>query len=265
MSGVGWVPAHYRFLTEEIKRYGREQSDQRLGRMPVLIVEVWRFLTDPQNQFLLETRRYVVLCAVAIGLAMAVGIPLSVLVSPQPLLSFLAVNLSGLGRAIPTIAFLAAALPYLGIGFKPSVVALMVLGIPPILLNTVAGLRGVDPAVIDAARGMGMTRLQILTRVQIPLILPVIAAGVRTSAVQIVATAPLAAIIGGGGYGDYILAGINLFDTTELLAGAIPVALLALLVEIALGAAQRALTPSGLRALESREPVTRPVQAGAGA
>jgi osmoprotectant transport system permease protein len=233
------------------------------GSMPVLIIEILRFITNPQNDFLGETQRYVVLCAVSIALAMAIGIPLAIIVSPQPVLAFIAVNLSGLGRAIPTIAFLAAALPYLGVGFKPAAVALTVLGIPPILLNTVAGLRGVDPAVIDAARGMGMTRVQILTRVQIPLILPVVAAGVRTSAVQIVATAPLAAIIGGGGYGDYILAGIDLLDTTQLLAGAIPVAILALLVEVALGATQRALTPSGLRVAEVHETALTVVKAGA--
>src|SRR5690606_11655963 len=112
------------------------------------------------------------------------------------LLAFAASNLIGLARAIPTLAFLAAALPYLGIGFTPAVVALTALGLPPILLNTIAGLRGVDPAAVDAARGLGMTGPQGLWRVKIPLVLPVIAAGVRTSAVQIVATAPLAALIG---------------------------------------------------------------------
>jgi osmoprotectant transport system permease protein len=126
-------------------------------------------------------------------------------------------------------------------------VALTALGVPPILLNTIAGLRGVDPAVVDAARGMGMTPSQVLIRVQTPLVLPVVAAGVRTSAVQIVATAPLAALIGGGGYGDYILEGVNLLRTAPLVVGGVSVAVLALIIELSLAGVQRAVTAEGLR------------------
>ncbi len=214
---------------------------------------ILRFITDPRNGYLTHTLDYLRLCAVAILLALAIAVPVGILVAQRPLGAFLAANLSGLARAIPTIAFLAAALPYLGIGFTPSAVALTLLGIPPVLLNTIAGLRGVDPATTDAARGMGMTAWQRLTRIQVPLVVPVIAAGARTAAVQIVATATLAAIIGGGGYGDYILAGINLGDTTQLLVGGGSVAVLALLVELALAGLQRALTPAGLQAATGRE------------
>jgi osmoprotectant transport system permease protein len=176
-----------------------------------------------------------------------IGLVVGVAVARRPVLAFIFTNLSGLARAIPTLAFLAVALPYLGIGFTPSVVALTALGVPPILLNTIAGLRGVDPAVVDAARGMGMTSRQIFTRVQAPLVLPVVAAGVRTSAVQIVATAPLAALIGGGGYGDYILEGVNLLRTAPLVVGGVSVAVLALIVELSLAGVQRAVTAEGLR------------------
>jgi osmoprotectant transport system permease protein len=148
---------------------------------------------------------------------------------------------------VPIIAFLAFAIPYLGLGFPPAFVALTVLGIPPVLLNTWAGLRGLDPAVLDAARGAGMTARQIALRVQAPLVLPIVASGARTSAVQIIATATLAAIIGAGGYGDYILAGLYQVDMTQILAGTIPVSALALLAESGLGAAQRALTSPGMR------------------
>jgi len=168
-------------------------------------------------------------------------------VGRRPVLGFLAVNLSGMMRAVPIIVFLALAIPYLGLGFAPAFVALTVLGIPPVLLNTIAGLRGVDPAVIDAARGMGMTGRQIAVRIQAPLVLPVIASGARTSAVQIIATATLAAIIGAGGYGDYILAGLYQVDLTQILAGTIPVSALALLAELGLGALERGLTSPGLR------------------
>jgi osmoprotectant transport system permease protein len=123
------------------------------------------------------------------------------------------------------------------------------LGVPPILLNTVEGLRGIDPAIVDAGRGMGMTPLQILSRIQIPLVLPVLAAGARTALVQIVATAPLAALIGAGGYGDYITLGLsNEINQSALVIGALAIAVLALLAELGMAALQRAVTPAGLRA-----------------
>ncbi len=206
-----------------------------------------QFIADPSNDYLGHTLDYMKLCVIAIVLAIVIAVPLGVAVVRSPLASFLAVNISGLVRAIPVLAFLAAVWPYLGFGFKPALVALTILGIPPILLNTYTGIRGIDPATIDAARGMGMTTWQIITRIQTPLVLPIIAAGVRTSAVQIVATATLAAIIGAGGYGEYIYLGLREFDNTQLLAGAVPVAVLALLVELSLSWLQRALTPAGLR------------------
>lgn len=208
---------------------------------------LWHFISDPNNDFAGHTLDYVRLSVASILLALFISVPLGIAVSRRPVLAFLAVNLSGLMRAIPVIAFLAAAWPFLGFGFKPAFVALTVLGIPPILLNTYTGIRGIDPAMIDAARGMGMTTWQIITRIQTPLVLPIIAAGVRTSAVQIVATATLAAIIGSGGYGEYIYLGLRQFDFTQLLAGALPVTILALLLEIFMSWLERALTPRGLR------------------
>lgn len=208
---------------------------------------LWRFVMSPQADYAGHTAQYLTLCAASLVAAVAIGTALGAAVARRPVLAFLAVNLSGMMRAVPIIAFLAFAIPYLGLGFTPAFVALTVLGIPPVLLNTVAGLRGVDPAIIDAARGMGMTGRQIAVRIQAPLVLPVIASGARTSGVQIIATATLAAIIGAGGYGDYILAGLYQVDMTQILAGTVPVSILALLAELGLGAAQRALTSPGMR------------------
>ena len=205
------------------------------------------FILDPHNDFPGQTNVYIQLCLLSIVVAIIIGVVLGIAVSRSPLLGFIAVNISGLMRAIPVIAFLIAALPYLGLGFLPAFVSLVILGIPPILLNTYTGLRGIDPAMIDAAKGMGMTRWQIITRVQTPLVQSVVAAGIRTSAVQIIATATLAAFIGAGGYGDYIVDGLYKLNSTEILAGAIPVAILAMLVELVLGWLQRVLTPVGLR------------------
>jgi len=208
------------------------------------------FYLDPSNDFVGQTNEYLRICGVSIAAAILIGVILGVVVSRNAFLAFIAVNLSGLMRAIPIIAVLIVFVPFFGLGFTPTIIALIVLGIPPILLNTYTGIRGVDPAMIDAARGMGMTTWQIATRIQAPLVTPLVAAGIRTSAVQIVATATLAAFIGAGGYGDYIVDGISVFNYTELIAGAIAVAVLALLVEVFMSWLQRALTPAGLKVQE---------------
>jgi osmoprotectant transport system permease protein len=212
-----------------------------------MVQSLLRFAAAPTNAYLEHSVAYVDLCAASVLLATVIGVALGVAVARRPLLAFLAVNLSGLMRAVPVIVFLTLALPYLGLGFTPALVALAILGIPPVLLNTYTGIRGIDPVIVDAARGIGMTPGQIVRRIQAPLVLPVLAAGVRTSAVQVVATATLAAIIGAGGYGDYILAGLYQVDTVQILAGAIPVSVLALLIELGLGWVQRTVTPRGLR------------------
>jgi osmoprotectant transport system permease protein len=221
-----------------------------------------QFILDPRNDFIGNTIAYFEICGVAIVISMIIGVVLGILVSRNAVLGFIAVNVSGLMRAIPIIAFLFIALPLLGLGFLPAIVALIVLGIPPILLNTYTGLRGIDPATIDAARGMGMTNLQIITRIQTPLVMPIIAAGIRTSAVQIIATATLAAFIGAGGYGAYIVDGLYKLNNIEILAGAIPVALLAIIVELFMGWLQRVLTPAGLRVQRAAaEPVAQSMAA----
>ena len=208
------------------------------------------FIADPRNDYLGHTITYLKICGVTIALAIVIGVVLGAAVSRNAILAFVAVNLSGLMRAIPIIAVLIAFVPFFGIGFIPTVIALTVLGIPPILLNTYTGIRGVDPAMIEAAKGMGMTTWQIATRIQAPIVTPLIAAGIRTSAVQIIATATLATFIGAGGFGDYIVDGLTVFNYTELIVGAISVAVLAMLVEVFMGWLQRALTPEGLKVQE---------------
>ncbi len=218
-----------------------------IGNLFNFIGQMLAFVRDPQRNFGGETWTTLALCIVPIVAATAVGVVVGVLVAPSRVGALLATLTSGLARAIPTFVFLAAVLPFLGIGFSPAVLALTALGIPPILLNTVAGMRGVDPAMIDAARGMGMTSAQVLLRVRVPLVLPVIMAGIRTAAVQIVATTPLAAYFGVGGYGSYIIGGVLLLNYVALYVGIICIVVLALLTEFGLAAAQRAVTPAGVR------------------
>lgn len=214
-------------------------------------MEYINFILNPENKYLSQTLEYLKICGISIGIAIVIGVVLGALVSRNAVLAFVAINLSGLMRSVPIIAVLFLFVSITGqLGFGPSLIALIVLGIPPILVNTYTGIRGVDPAAIDAAKGMGMTTWQIATRIQAPLVTPLVAAGIRTSAVQIVATATLAAFIGAGGYGDYIVDGLTVFNYTELIVGAVSVAVLAMLVEVSLSWLQRALTPEGLKVQE---------------
>lgn len=173
------------------------------------------------------------------GLALLIGIglcfPLGVLASRSPLVSLYSLNLVGVARAIPSVAILFVAFPLLGLGFRPALLALAVLACPPILINTNVGFRAVDPAVREAAYGMGMSSWQVLKDVEFPLALPVVLAGVRTATVEVVSSATLAVFIGAGGLGYYVAAGLDSGNNTLLLVGAIPVALLTFLAEAILG------------------------------
>jgi osmoprotectant transport system permease protein len=210
-----------------------------------------RFYINPRNDLAGHTVAFFELCFLPIALSIVIGVLIGILVYRNSLLSFVAINLSNLIRAVPVIAALFIFVPIFKVGFLPAAVALTLLGIPPVLLNTYTGLRGIDPATIEAGRGMGMTPPQVMFRVQAPLVLPVLAAGVRTSAVQIAATAPLGGLIGAGGYGEYIIDGVNRLNTTEILAGSILVAALAMIFELGMSLLERRLTPAGLRAQAS--------------
>jgi osmoprotectant transport system permease protein len=202
--------------------------------------------------FLEKLREHIVLSAVALLVAIAIALPVALLVRNTPLGSAIAINVGNIGRAVPSLAILALALPLLGIGFKAALVALTALAIPPILINTSAGLREVRQEIIDAARGMGLSGTQILARIQLPIAAPVIFAGIRTAAVQTVASATLATFIGGGGLGDLIVEGYSRRGPEILLAGAFSVALLAIITELGFGGLERAFTPRGLKIAQKR-------------
>ncbi len=180
----------------------------------------------------------------AVLLACLVALPVGIGLGHLGRGGLAAVNVSNVGRAIPTFAVLVlfAASP-VGFGNRAAILALAIFAVPPVVTNSYVGMRGVDPDVRESARGMGMTGGQLLRRIELPLALPLIAAGVRTAAVQVVATATLAAVVGGGGLGRFIVDGFGLQDQPMLLAGALLLALLALAVELSLGLVQRRLTP----------------------
>jgi len=188
------------------------------------------------------------LSAAAVALACLVALPVAFALGHTRRGGGLVVNVSNASRAVPTFAVLVllAATP-VGFGNRATVVALVLFALPPLLTNAYVGVRDVDSEVREAATGMGMTGLQLLRRVELPLALPLVAAGVRTASVQVVATATLAAYVGGGGLGRLIADGFGRADPAMTAAGGVLVALLALAVEVGLGALQRRLTPGRRR------------------
>ncbi|MBV8222300.1 MAG: ABC transporter permease [Candidatus Eremiobacteraeota bacterium] len=202
---------------------------------------LWAYAASNQPALAHAVWTHLGLSLSALAVACALSIPLGIWTSRHPAGASVIAVMNAL-RSVPSLAVLALVLPVLGLGPRPALVALTLLAIPPILINTDVGLRGVDPGAIEAAVGMGMHPRQVLARVQAPLAAPVVLAGVRTAAVEVIASATLAAFIGGGGLGDLIVAGLQTDDIGELLAGAISVALLALLAEALLGLTQRRLT-----------------------
>ena len=199
-----------------------------------------------------KLREHVVLSLVALLVAVAIAMPVALLIRNTRLGAAIAINIGNVGRAVPSLAILALALPLLGIGFASALVALTALAIPPILINASTGLSEVNKDVIDAARGMGLSGGQILSRIQLPIAAPVIFAGIRTSAVQTVASATLATFIGAGGLGDLIVEGLQRRGPEILLAGALAVAALAIITELGFGALERAFTPKGLKIAQKR-------------
>jgi len=192
------------------------------------------------------TGRHLWLTGIAVLGAVIVGLPIGIAVSRRPALATLALSTAGVLQTIPSLALLAFMLPLFGIGVVPAIAALFLYGLLPILRNTVAGLRSVDPHLLEVGRGLGMRARDLLWRVELPLAAPVILAGVRTAAVISVGTATLAALIGAGGLGDPIITGLTVTDTNLVLSGALPAALLALVVDAGLGAVERLATPRGL-------------------
>jgi osmoprotectant transport system permease protein len=185
--------------------------------------------------------QHLLLVGISLGIGILVGIPLGIYTSRGRPLSDSVIHLINTLRVIPSLAILFLALPYFGLSLASPLIALTVLALPPILLNTNVALRTIDPALREAGVGMGMSPAQLMRRVELPMALPVIVSGVRTAAVEVIASATLAAFIGAGGLGIFITRGFALYDSAILLVGAVPVALLAMIAEFGLGFIQRKL------------------------
>ena len=176
---------------------------------------------------------------ISLFFAILIGLPLGILITQQKRLASTVLGLAGILQTIPSIALLGFMIPVLGIGAQPAIVALFLYALLPIIRNTYTGITQVDRVVKDAARGMGMSQRQILWRVELPLAMPVILAGIRTATVINVGVATLAAYVAAGGLGEFIFGGIALNNTNMILAGALPAALLAIFFDFALGRLQK--------------------------
>jgi osmoprotectant transport system permease protein len=193
--------------------------------------------------------------------AILVAVPVGLLVGHKHRGQLLAVSIANIGRAVPSFAVLVLVfvvmlhyIPSIAFGYGPGFVALMLLAIPPILTNTYVGVQGVDPDLVEAARGMGFRERDVLFRLEVPLAINLIMGGIRTAAVQVVATASLIAAIGGGGLGRYIIDGFARNENDRAGSGAILIAILAILTEVAFASLQRAVTPKAATPRTSRPP-----------
>jgi osmoprotectant transport system permease protein len=197
-----------------------------------MLGDVLTWLADHPQAFETAVSRHIALSGTALAAAMALALPLALVLVRWHRAAGAVIAAVNVLRTIPSLALLAAALPLIGTGFLPAVIALTLYGLPAILINTHTALREVDPDVVEAGLGQGMTGRQVMRRIRIPLGLPVIFAGIRTAAVQIVSAATLAAFIGGGGLGELITAGMGTLNIAELLLGALAVAALAMATEL---------------------------------
>lgn len=215
-------------------------------------MEFVRYLIRMGPTLLERTGEHLALSASAVGLALVAGIPLGVLIARRPRLSRWVLAVCNVIQTIPVLAFLGMMIPLTGLGTTTAVITLFAYSLLPIVQNTCTGLRQVDSGIIEAARGMGMTRLQVLRMVQLPLALPVLITGIRVATVTTLGSASVMSLVGAGGLGKVIFTGISRVNNQMVLAGALPAALLAVLADVGLGWLERRLTPRGIRVETAR-------------
>lgn len=220
------------------------------------LLEVAKWMAAPahwtgSNGIPMRLLEHVEISAESVVIGAAIALPIGIVLGHYGRFGNAAMNISNVGRAVPSFALLVISFQIFGLGLTPIVISLVALAIPPMVTNSYVAMREVDPDVKDAARGMGYRELAQVLRVELPLAVPLLMAGIRTSAVQVVATATLAAEIAGGGFGRYIVDGLDQQNYPMLAAGAILVALLALATEFGLAGVERLLVPRGIRLLSA--------------
>lgn len=209
-----------------------------------LFAGAWQYAAGRPEEFGRAVVDHLVLAGAALGISILLCVPLGIWSARSRRVSLVVLNTVNTLRVLPSLAVLFLLVPYLGLSTVSAGVALTILALPPVLINVDAAFRTLDPAVLEAARGMGMTPTQMLLRVEFPLAMPVILTGVRTAAVEVISSATLAAFVGSGGLGIYITRGFALYDYSILMVGALPVALLTFAAEGVFSSLQRAFQPA---------------------
>ncbi|MBD3266745.1 ABC transporter permease subunit [bacterium] len=198
-------------------------------------MSLWAFILERLPELGIKTWEHIILTGSSTGIAVLLGIPFGILASRHWLVQQIVLSTAGIFQTIPSLAMLAFLLPFLGIGIKPAITALVLYALLPIVRNTYTGITGIDPPVFEAADGVGFSSSQRLFMVELPLALPIIIAGIRTATVICVGIATLSAFIGAGGLGDFIVKGLAMNNTRLILLGAIPAAILALALDAVIG------------------------------
>lgn len=210
-------------------------------------MEFFDYMLENKDQIISLCIEHIELTAIALIIAIIIGVPIGILISYKKKLNKPILGITSVTQAIPSMALLGFMIPFLGIGTAPAIVVVVLYSLLPIIKNTYTGITNISPATIEAATGIGLTKAQILTKIQIPQALPIIMAGVRISSVSAVGLMTMAAFIGGGGLGYLIFSGIRTVNNYQILAGAIPACILALLVDYFFGAIEKLVTPLSLQ------------------
>lgn len=208
---------------------------------------VVEFFSNYGSEMLYKTWEHLYISVIAALLGIVFAVPLGIILTRIPKVAGFVMGVLGVIQTFPSFAILAFFIPLLGVGKTPAIIALFFYSVLPILRNTYTGVNGVQKSLLEAGRGMGMTGWERIRYVEVPLAIPVIMAGIRLSVVYLIGWATLASFIGGGGLGDYIFSGLNLYQPEFIIAGAVPVTVLALLTDLLLGKVENWVTPKGMK------------------
>lgn len=205
------------------------------------------FINEYGGQILTKSAEHIYISALALALGILVAVPLGIVLTRFQKVSSFVIGLASVLQTVPSLALLALMIPFFGVGKLPAVIALFIYSLLPILRNTYIGMKNVDWNYRDVAKGMGMTNLQSIFSVELPIAMPTIMAGIRLAATYVIAWATLASYIGAGGLGDLIFSGLNNFQPPLIIAGTVPVIIIALLSDFLLGLLENKLTPTALK------------------
>ncbi|WP_397443915.1 ABC transporter permease [Peribacillus aracenensis] len=214
------------------------------------MVTLLDFLQMNWQELVYKAWEHLYISLIAVFLGIIVAVPLGIMLTRMKRTSSIIIGMANIMQTLPSLAVLAFFIPFLGVGKTPAIIALFFYSVLPILRNTYTGIKGVNENLLESGRGIGMTSWERIRLVEFPLALSVIMAGIRTASVYLIGWATLASFIGGGGLGDYIFIGLNLYQTEYIIAGAVPVIIMAILVDYVFSIIERKVVPKGLKGMK---------------